>query len=102
VTPIWAPSDAVVAIHSALLQEHGGLIGAPRPDRLEAALARPPQLHHYADPKPSLARLAAACGFALAKAHCSADGNKRVALAIIDVFLRLNGSELVPQRRMPS
>lgn len=93
-TPIWVPSDAVVAIHSALLQEHGGLIGPPRPDSLEAALARPQQLHHYTEPKPSLARLAAAYGFALAKVHCFADGNKRVALAIIDVFLQMNGSEL--------
>ena len=93
-SPVWVPSDAVVAIHQALLQEHGGLIGPPRPDSLEAALARPQQLHHYTQPKPSLARLAAAYGFALAKGHCFADGNKRVALSIIDVFLQMNGSEL--------
>jgi death-on-curing protein len=43
---------------------------------------------------PSLARLAAAYGYALAKGHCFPDGNKRVALAILDVFLRMNGSEL--------
>lgn len=92
--PIWVPFDAVVAIHRALVQEHGGLIGPPRPDSLGAALARPRQLHHYAKPEPSLPRLAAACGFALARGHCFADGNKRVALAIIDVFLQLNGSEL--------
>lgn len=41
-----------------------------------------------------MARLAAAYGFALAKGHCFADGNKRVALSIIDVFLQMNGSEL--------
>lgn len=93
-SPVWVPSDAVVAIHQALLQEHGGLIGPPRPDSLEAALARPQQLHHYTQPKPSLARLAAAYGFALAKGHCFADGNKRLALSIIDVFLQMNGSEL--------
>ena len=93
-SPVWVPSDAVVAIHQALLQEHGGLIGPPRPDSLEAALARPQQLHHYTQPKPSVARLAAAYGFALAKGHCFADGNKRVALSIIDVFLQMNGSEL--------
>ena len=93
-SPIWVPSNAVVAIHQALLQEHGGLIGPPRPDSLEAALARPQQLHHYTQPKPSVARLAAAYGFALAKGHCFADGNKRVALSIIDVFLQMNGSEL--------
>jgi death-on-curing protein len=39
-------------------------------------------------------RLAAAYGFALARGHCFPDGNKRVALAIIDVFLRMNGMEL--------
>ena len=93
-SPVWVPSDAVVAIHQALLQEHGGLIGLPRPDSLEAALARPQQLHHYAQPKPTVARLAAAYGFALAKGHCFADGNKRVALSIIDVFMQMNGSEL--------
>jgi death-on-curing protein len=94
VSPVWVPSDAVIAIHQALLQEHGGLIGPPRPDSLEAALARPQQLHHYTQPTPSLARLAAAYGFAIAKGHCFADGNKRLALSIIDVFLQMNGSEL--------
>lgn len=93
-SPVWVPSNAVVAIHQALLQEHGGLQGPPRPDSLEAALARPQQLHHYTQPTPLLAQLAAAYGFALAKGHCFADGNKRVALAIIDVFLQMNGSEL--------
>lgn len=94
-SPVWVPSDAVLAIHQALLQEHGGLTGLPRPDSLKAALARPQQLHHYTQPKPAVARLAAAYGFALAKGHCCfADGNKRVALSIIDVFLQMNGSEL--------
>ena len=92
---VWVPSNAVVAIHQALLQEHGGLMGSPRPDSLEAALARPQQLHHYTDPKRSLPRLAAAYGFAIAKGHCFSDGNKRLALAIIDIFLQLNALELV-------
>jgi death-on-curing protein len=61
---------------------------------LEAALARPKNLLAYAGSPPSLARLAAAYGFALARGHCFPDGNKRVALAIIDVFLQLNGAEL--------
>lgn len=93
-SPVWVPSDAVVAIHQALLQEHGGLQGLARPDSLEAALARPKHIYHYTTPQPSLARLAAAYGFALCKGHCFADGNKRLALAIIDVFLQMNGREL--------
>jgi death-on-curing protein len=31
----------------------------------------------------------------LAKNHAFVDGNKRIALVVIDVFLRLNGYELV-------
>lgn len=35
-----------------------------------------------------------ACGLALARGHCFPDGNKRVTLAIIDVFMRTIGLEL--------
>ena len=48
-------------------------------------------LHAYSESRPTLPRLAAAYGFALARGHGFPDGNKRVALAIIDVFLRMNG-----------
>jgi len=92
--PIWVPLRAAVAIQSELIAEHGGLSGPPRQGDLEAALGRPANLHAYSETPPSLPRLAAAYGFALARGHCFPDGNKRVALAIVDVFLRLNGSEL--------
>jgi death-on-curing protein len=61
---------------------------------LESALARPRQLLAYGDPPPSLQQLAAAYGYSLARDHCFADGNKRVALAVVDVFLALNGLQL--------
>jgi death-on-curing protein len=92
--PIWVPLRAVVAIQGELIAEHGGLSGPPRQGDLEAALGRPANLHAYSEAPPSLPRLAAAYGFALARGHCFPDGNKRVSLAIIDVFLRLNGCEL--------
>jgi death-on-curing protein len=92
--PTWVPLRAVVAIQRELIAEHGGLSGPPRLGDLEAALGRPGNLHAYSEVPPSLARLAAAYGYALAKGHCFPDGNKRVALAILDVFLRMNGSEL--------
>ena len=93
-TPAWVPLRAVVAIQSELIAEHGGLTGPPRHGDLEAALGRPVNLHASSEPSPSLPRLAAAYGFALARGHCFPDGNKRVALAVIDVFLRMNGLEL--------
>ena len=92
--PVWVPLRAVISIQAELIAEHGGLAGPPRLGDLEAALGRPVNLHAYAKSPPSLPRLAAAYGFALARGHCFPDGNKRAALAIIDVFLRMNGLEL--------
>ena len=92
--PTWIPLRAVVAIQCELIAEHGGLTGPPRQGDLEAALGRPVNLHAYSESPPTLPRLAAAYGFALARGHCFPDGNKRVALAVIDVFLRMNGMEL--------
>jgi death-on-curing protein len=93
-SPIWVPLQAVVAIQRELIVEHGGLNGPRRQGDLEAALGRPANLHAYSESPPSVPRLAAAYGFALARGHCFPDGNKRVALAVIDVFLRMNGLEL--------
>jgi death-on-curing protein len=92
--PNWVPLRAVIAIQGELIAEHGGLAGPSRQGDLEAALGRPVNLHGYSESPPSLPRLAAAYGFALARGHCFPDGNKRVALAVIDVFLRMNGTEL--------
>jgi death-on-curing protein len=92
--PTWVPLRAVIAIQGELIAEHGGLTGPPRQGDLEAALGRPVNLHAYAEAPLTLPRLAAAYGFALARGHCFPDGNKRVALAIVDVFLRLNGLAL--------
>jgi death-on-curing protein len=95
--PIWVPLRAVIAIQTELMAEHGGLAGLPRQGDLEAALGRPVNLQTYAESPPTLPRLAVAYGFALARGHCFPDGNKRVALAIIDVFLRMNGLALTAE-----
>ena len=90
----WVPLRAVIAIQAELIAEHGGLTGPPRQGDLEAARGRPVNLHAYSESAQTLPRLAAAYGFALARGHCFPDGNTRVALAIIDVFLRMNGMAL--------
>jgi death-on-curing protein len=91
---VWVPLRAVVAIQGELIAEHGGLSGPPRFGQLESALTRPQQVLAYAQTPPPLARLAAVLCHGLARGHCFPDGNKRVALAILDVFLQMNGSEL--------
>lgn len=64
---------------------------------LGATLARPQHLASYGDPSPSLYDLAACYGFGFARNHCFTDGNKRMALVAIDVFLQLNGYELLAE-----
>ena len=91
--PNWIPSTAVRAIHQELIAEHGGLPGVRDQNLLESALARPKNLWAYEDP--NMFDLAAAYGFGLAKNHPFLDGNKRVALAAISVFLEINHYQLV-------
>ena len=95
--PIWLPPAAVRAFHAQLLAEHGGLRGRADDNLLAAILARPQHLASYRDPSPSLYDLAACYGFGFAKNHCFTDGNKRMALVAIDVFLQLNGYELLAE-----
>ena len=56
---------------------------------LEAACARPINLHAYEDP--TLPKLAASYAFGISKAHAFVDGNKRTAFVAAATFLRLNG-----------
>ena len=95
--PTWIPKSAILAMHGELLAEHGGLAGPVNEDLLESTLARPKHLEIYSNPVPSIFQLAASYGFGFAKNHCFKDGNKRVALVSIDVFLKLNGYELIAE-----
>ena len=82
-------------MHALLLEEHGGLSGACNEQGLESTLARPQNLQLYSVENCSLEALAATYGYGFAKNHCFTDGNKRIALASIDVFLQINGYELI-------
>jgi death-on-curing protein len=90
--PDWLTEDIVLALHAELIARHGGLGGVRDPGLLDSALARPHNLLVYDDP--SLFVLAAAYAVAIVRNHPFIDGNKRVALAVADVFLQLNGQEL--------
>lgn len=76
----------LLAIHDRLLDEFGGSAGVRDPGALEAALFRP-QTGYYRD----VVHEAAALFESLILNHPFVDGNKRVAFAATDVFLRLNG-----------
>lgn len=79
----------VLGLHRVLVQRHGGAPGVRDPGALESALFRP-QTGYYAD----IVAEAAALFESLAINHPFVDGNKRVAFAATDVFLRINGWRL--------
>jgi death-on-curing protein len=91
----WIPESAIIAMHRELLAEHGGLAASIDRNKLGSTIARPQNLEAYTKSPPSLFELSAAYGYGFARNHCFTDGNKRIALASIDVFLIRNGLELV-------
>lgn len=91
--PRWLTRAVVAAIHEAQIREHGGSFGVRDEGLLESALYRPRHKLAY-EPGSTLAELAAAYGFGLAKNHAFVDGNKRVAFMAAYAFLGLNGSDL--------
>lgn len=76
----------VIAIHSILIQRYSGIHGVRDPGALESALFRV-QSGYYID----IVAEAAALMESLAINHPFIDGNKRVAFAATDIFLRTNG-----------
>ena len=85
----------VVALHRAILESTGGATGIRDLPALESALAQPRATFGGSDLHPTLPGKTAALGYSLALNHPFLDGNKRVAHAAMEVFLLLNGVDLV-------
>lgn len=79
----------VLGMHAILIRRYGGASGVRDPGALEAALFRP-QTGYYKD----IVAEAAALLESLAVNHPFVDGNKRIAFAATDAFLRINGWRL--------
>jgi death-on-curing protein len=72
--------------HQLLIERYGGARGLRDAGALESALHRP-QTGYY----DTLIHEAAALLESMVQNHPFVDGNKRVAFAVTDVFLRING-----------
>jgi death-on-curing protein len=90
---VWLDPAVLRAVHDEQLAEHGGAAGVRDEGLFESALARPQHMAAYG--QPSVAELAAAYGWGLARNHPFIDGNKRTAFVAVELFLQLNGHELV-------
>jgi death-on-curing protein len=80
--------------HRHLIERYGGASGVRDAGALESALHRP-QTGYY----DTLIHEAAALLESLVQNHPFLDGNKRVAFAVVDVFLRINGHTVAPDSK---
>jgi death-on-curing protein len=90
---VWLDGDVVRAIHEAQIAEHGGSLGVRDPGLLASALTRPRNAAAYGDP--DVAELAALYALGVIKNHPFVDGNKRVGAVLLELFLDMNGYDLV-------
>ena len=90
---VWVLDEIVLSVHEEQLAEHGGLAGIRDSGAVQSALARPRNLAAHEDCN-DVARLAAAYAYGIVKNHGFADGNKRTALVVTDLFLMLNDCQL--------
>jgi death-on-curing protein len=91
---VWLELAIIYAIHEAQVEEHGGGIGVRDMDLLESALNRPKQHAAHAETPMDIPTLAAVYGIAFVRNHPFIDGNKRVGLVALELFLRRNGFRL--------
>jgi death-on-curing protein len=91
--PVWIDLEVVLAIHDEQLAEHGGQPGVRDRGLLESAMARPQNQFAYGEQ--SIARLAASYALGISRNHPFLDGNKRTSLVVAELFLDMNGFELV-------
>ena len=84
----------VISIHSSLIEATGGTDGVRDMGLLESALEAPFQTFDGKDLYPALIQKAARLGQSLISNHPFVDGNKRIGIHTMLVFLAANGVEI--------
>jgi death-on-curing protein len=87
-------AEQLIQLHQTLISETGGLDGIRDLSLLESALNAPFQSFEGQYVYPTIERMAARLGFGLVKNHAFLDGNKRIGLLAMLVFLEINDIEL--------
>lgn len=91
---IFVSVGDAITIHRRMVDEFGGDSGLRDRGLLESALAMPKAMFGGDYLHVDLPSMAAAYHYHLCTNHPFVDGNKRVAVAVAEVFLRANGLQL--------
>ncbi len=89
--PKFLHLEEVLEMHDTLVEQFGGSLGIRELSLLKSALEMPQagigDIYFHS----TIFEMAAAYAFHLSKNHPFLDGNKRIAFASMEVFLRING-----------
>ncbi len=89
---LFPTRQEVLNLHAQNIEEFGGMHGLRDQGALESALMSAENRTHYE--QAGLAVCAATYAFHLTQAHAFIDGNKRIAAAVAELFLQINGARL--------
>ena len=84
----------VLMLHRELIRQTGGTGGLLDEGLLDSALNAPFHSFDGTDAFPSIQQKGARLGYGLIQNHAFVDGNKRIGIHVMLVFLALNGIEL--------
>ena len=84
----------VILLHEKLIEEFGGIKGIRNEGLLDAAVNMPFQTFDNQPLYPTIQAKAAHLCFGLVKNHAFIDGNKRIGVHVMLIFLTMNGVEL--------
>lgn len=95
----FIPKEIILYSHDQLIQTYGGTPGIRDKNLLDLALNQPKAAYegHYLHN--TLMKMAVAYGYHLCKNHPFVDGNKRIALVAMDIFLQKNGFEIIASEK---
>ena len=85
----------VIHLQNLIVQQSGGASGIRDESAIESAIAQPQMTFGGDDLYKSISEKAAVLGFSLIQNHAFVDGNKRIGHAATEVFLMMNGYEIV-------
>ncbi|MBE6087950.1 MAG: type II toxin-antitoxin system death-on-curing family toxin [Clostridium beijerinckii] len=86
--------EQMMYLHSMAIKKTGGLDGIRDEGLLDSALNSPFQSFAGEELYPSIQSKAARLGFSIIKNHPFLDGNKRIGILAMMVFLDINGIEI--------
>lgn len=86
--------ETVKLMHQYIAEETGGSVGIKDEGLLDSALKNAFQTYDGKDLYPSKEEKAASLGYSLISNHAFVDGNKRIGMHIMILFLELNGIHL--------